>query len=177
MKFNLKIRWGTSRGRDTYGYTTCSLFETQGGWANKKIASCNGGGYDMKGTVLGDWIAKRFPSRLRELKEEFYGLSFHDPNFNVNEVVVPGTNQTVAEREKAGESIGLERYQAFHGESSKLPTKNHTVPQLDGACGFSCMEKVLKAIGGTIERVGETGNCEFFVVEMPSKKGDVWAVS
>ena len=87
MKFNLKIRWGTSRGRDTYGYTTCSLFETQGGWANKKIASCNGGGYDMKGTVLGDWIAKRFPSRLRELKEEFYGLSFHDPNFNVNEVV------------------------------------------------------------------------------------------
>lgn len=58
MKFNPKrlptltttlyVTWGTSRGADTYGYTTCSLRDRSG----KKYASTCGGGYDMFGTVL-----------------------------------------------------------------------------------------------------------------------------
>ncbi len=161
MQFNLKIRWGVSRGRDTAGYTTCSLYEF-----NEKIAACNGGGYDMKGTVLGDWIAKRFPNRLNQLKDEFYGLSFHDPNYKPGKAIVPGTGKTVEEAEKDGDSLGLDRYQAFYRASSKTPTKKHIIPQIDGACGVSSVTRVLEAIGGTINRVGETKNYEFYVVDI-----------
>jgi hypothetical protein len=159
MKFNLKIRWGVSKGRDTCGYTTCTLSEF-----GTRMAGCNGGGYDMRGTVLGLWIATRFRSRLNQLKDEFYGLGFYDPNFDPGKAIVPGTKQTVEEREKAGKSLGLERHQAFHGASSKTPTKRHIVPQLDGACGWDCMVRVLKAVGGSIQKVGGDGNCEFYSV-------------
>jgi hypothetical protein len=62
----LTIRWGTSKGRDTYGYTTCSLRNQRG----KRVAACNGGGYDMRGTVIGNWLAATFPNELRALKPE-----------------------------------------------------------------------------------------------------------
>lgn len=62
----ITIRWGTSRGQDTYGYTTCSLRNSRG----NKIAACNGGGYDMRGTVLGDWLARTFPNELCALKAD-----------------------------------------------------------------------------------------------------------
>lgn len=62
----LTIRWGTSRGRDTYGYTTCSLRNQRG----ERVAACNGGGYDMRGTVVGNWIAYTFPNELRALRSE-----------------------------------------------------------------------------------------------------------
>ena len=32
------IKWGTSRGRDSYGYTTCSLSQN-----GRTVARCNGG--------------------------------------------------------------------------------------------------------------------------------------
>lgn len=60
----LTIRWGTSKGRDTYGYTTCSLRNHRG----QKVAACNGGGYDMRGTVIGNWIAATFPKELCALE-------------------------------------------------------------------------------------------------------------
>jgi hypothetical protein len=163
MRFNIKIRWGTSRGRDTWGYTTCSLFEN-----GTRMAACNGGGYDMQGTVLGSWIARRFAAQLRKLTKEFYGLTFHDPNYNPGKAVVEG--ETVEQREKDGKSVGLERYQAFYSASSKLPTEKHTIPCLDGACGWSCMEKVLEAIGGKIQRTGGDSRVSYFTVEFPDEE-------
>lgn len=62
----LTIRWGTSRGADSYGYTTCSLRNHRG----ERVAACNGGGYDMRGTVIGNWIAATFPKELRALRSE-----------------------------------------------------------------------------------------------------------
>jgi hypothetical protein len=90
----------------------------------------------------------------------FYGLSFHDPNFDPGKAVI-GTDcddrtmtnngeakgKTVEQAEKDGETIGLERYQAFYRASSKVPTERHTVPLIDGACGFSSVERIMKAIG------------------------------
>lgn len=49
--------------------------------------------------------------------------------------------------EAAGESLGLERYQAFYRASSKVPTERHTVPLIDGACGMSSVERIANAIG------------------------------
>jgi hypothetical protein len=59
----IEVRWGTSRGRDSYGYTTCTLYAD-----GRKMAGCNGGGYDMRGTVLGAWVAVAFREELLKLR-------------------------------------------------------------------------------------------------------------
>jgi rubredoxin len=61
----IEIIWGTSRGRNTYGYTTCTLREN-----GKRIAACNGGGYDMRGTVLGNWLTYAYRDRLLALRPQ-----------------------------------------------------------------------------------------------------------
>tara|TARA_Y100000310_G_C20309609_1_gene635614 strand:- start:36 stop:503 length:468 start_codon:yes stop_codon:yes gene_type:complete len=151
MKKTLLFKWTVSRGRDTYGYNICSL------WVDgSKLTSCNGGGYDMKGTSLGLYIACAFAEKLNTLKEEFYGLTYHNPNYKCSEEVV--------EKEKAGESFGLERYQDFYKQSSKLPTERHTIPQIDGACGFSSVEDIMKAIGLRLKYVHGSTNESIYLL-------------
>ena len=76
-EYYLKLRMGESKGRETFGYITCSLKEQTGFNEWKRVAFCNGGGYCMTGTVLGEWIQKEFQEELKKLNpEEFYGL-FH----------------------------------------------------------------------------------------------------
>lgn len=153
---HIEIKWSTSRARDTYGYNICSLWE-----GGRKRGSCDGGGYDMVGTVLGDWLALRYADRLNALTipmtrrngedaREYYGLTYHDPTFD------PGKAQsehagTIEEAEDAGKSVGLERYQAFYKASSRFPTSRHTIPQIDGACGLESVKRIAEAIGVTIE--------------------------
>jgi len=93
----LKFKWTVSRARDTYGYNICSLYVN-----GKKVSGCNGGGYDMKGTALGAWVEMRFKDELLKLKEEFYGLTFHDPNFDPGLKEIEG--ETIREREDREES-------------------------------------------------------------------------
>lgn len=166
----LEFKRTASRAQDSYGYNIYSL------WVDgRKAASCNGGGYDMKGKCLGSWIAATYPDRLRELDipmttrngqpvREYYGLSYHDPNFDPGKAVIgegcddrtlgnKGTGKTVAQAEASGESLGLERYQAFYQASSSVPTARHTVPLIDGACGKSSVEKIMAAISLSLEYV------------------------
>lgn len=236
----LEFKWTTSRGRDTYGYNVCTLRAD-----GRKVARCNGGGYDMKGTCFGSFLEVAFADRLRALKESdmpanshwqpdrarvcdgrckdeynrkvgetikdwsgddleselnkiklarlpedcfecpmckgptrpsnegkriddgrfFYGLTFHDPNYDPGKAVI-GTDcsdrtlsktgsegETVADAEKAGKSFGLERLQAAYKASSKHATERHTVPSIDGACGFSSVEAIAKAIGLSLRYV------------------------
>lgn len=148
-----EFRWTISKGRDTYGYNICSL------WIDgKKLSSCDGGGYDMEGTCLGHWLASVAKDALLTVNREFYGLTFHDPNYDPGKAIV-GTDcqdrtldsnqqgKTVEQAEKNGESLGLERYQAFYQASSKLPTKHHIIPLIDGACGMSCVQQIGEFIG------------------------------
>jgi hypothetical protein len=181
----ISIRWGTSRGRNTYGYTTCSLRDQNG----RLIAACNGGGYDMRGTVVGIWLASTFGAELRTLKPEnmpdrhgegrsFYGLSFHDPNFDPGAAVIgrdcsdrtfgpDGANvgKTVAEAEAAGVSVGLERYQAIYAASSPHPTERHTVPSIDGACGISSVLEILRALGLELLQVYSSSRLDIYRIE------------
>jgi len=171
MEHKLVFKWGVSRGRDTYGYTICSLYVD-----GNKVASCNGGGYDMKGTCLGDWIARKFEKELLNLEipwrtrngekvQEYYGLTFHDPNFDPGKALIDG--KTVAEREADGESIGLERYQSFYRASSRVPTERHIVPLIDGACGFSSVENILNAVGYAIKYIhGSSKESVYWVSEI-----------
>ena len=158
----LEFKRTVSRGRDTYGYNICSLYVD-----GHKVSSCNGGGYDMQGTALGDWIARIFKDDLLKLEipmsrrngqdvQEYYGLSFHDPNYNPGSYVPEpdgiltheeDRGKTVDQLEKEGKSLGLDRYQAFYRASSSVPTERHTVPLIDGACGMSSVEKIINAIG------------------------------
>jgi hypothetical protein len=228
----LEFKWTVSRGRDTYGYNICSLYVD-----GQKVSACNGGGYDMKGTALGNWIARAYADRLlkltpkkmpkqshweiaklreitvftcrecgQEWREErlefhgcpvcskknadseeilgnlgmndgktvndgnyFYGLSFHDPDYDPGKAVIGmekvtdrtlgkvSEGKTVEQAEEAGESLGLERYQAFYSASSKVPTKAHRIPLIDGACGLSSVEKIMAAIGLQLEYVPVKG--------------------
>tara|TARA_R100000734_G_C3208914_1_gene24830 strand:+ start:39 stop:515 length:477 start_codon:yes stop_codon:yes gene_type:complete len=133
-RYNLKFKWTVSKAVNTYGYNICTLLVN-----GDKVSRCNGGGYDMQGTCLGDWIEREFKDELLQLKETFYGLTFHDPNWQPPLKIV--------EREKEGKSLGLERYQDFYKQSNDVPTKTHTIPLIDGACGINSVEKILNAIG------------------------------
>jgi hypothetical protein len=162
----LTIRWGTSRGVNTYGYTTCSLRNQRG----ERVAACNGGGYDMRGTVLGNWIAATFPKELCALRSDgkriddgrsFYGLRFYDPNYDPGKAVVgkdcsdrtlvkpdeSSEGKTVEQVEAEGVSFGLERLQAFYGATAPHSTERHTRPTIDGACGESSVMEILRASG------------------------------
>jgi hypothetical protein len=133
-QYNLKYKWTTSRARDTYGYNICTLLVD-----GVKKGRCNGGGYDMQGTSLGNWIENQFKDELLKLNNEFSGLTFHDPNWKVSEEII--------KKEEEGKSLGLERYQDFYKQSSKVPTSTHTIPQINGAVGINSVERILNAIG------------------------------
>lgn len=55
---NLMIKWTISKGKDTYGYNICTL------WDNKKAYRCNGGGYDMLGTVFAEWLWDNYKDKI-----------------------------------------------------------------------------------------------------------------
>ena len=63
--YNLEFRWTVSRGRDTYGYNICSLYVD-----GIKVSSCKGGGYDMEGTALGDFISDAYQDRLQNIRDK-----------------------------------------------------------------------------------------------------------
>ncbi len=82
----LSFKWTVSRGRYSYGYNICSLYVD-----GKKVASCNGGGYDMKGTVLANWVESVFYEELKKLKPaDFYGLSIYNKNYKRLKQFRPG---------------------------------------------------------------------------------------
>lgn len=163
MDHKLVFKWGVSRGRDTYGYTICSLYVD-----GNKVAMCNGGGYDMMGTVLGYWVASKFHDELLKLNTPFYGLSYHDPNFNPGKVEIDG--ETVEQREKNGKSMGLERYQQFYKASSDVPTERHIIPLIDGACGFSSVTHILNKIGYKIPKIHSSNKEDIYIVSKKEVK-------
>lgn len=74
------VRWGISRGRDTYGYTTCTLSVEGKG----RRASCCGGGHSLIGACLGEWLSRDFADQLKALdlgRLEKAGISLHGLSF------------------------------------------------------------------------------------------------
>ena len=67
------------------------------------------------------------------------------------------------EQDKKDGFVGLARYQDFHKQSSKLPTKKHTIPQIDGACGFGSVSNILNHIGHKIRLIDY--DCGVYLVE------------
>lgn len=126
----LRFKWTVSKGRNTYGYNICSLIVD-----GSKVASCNGGGYDMKGTVLADYIEQNFQDRLLAIKEQAArigrlsrpgGKGKHEYDYTNNESGLYGMLTVIDE---AGAQAHV---------------------SIDGACGLSSVEKIAKAAGITL---------------------------
>lgn len=120
----LTFKYSTSRGRDTYGYTIVSLYVD-----GNKVSTTNGGGYDMRGTVLAHYIKDNYLERLKALKGNrgsddipggYYGLTFY---------CVPQDNSRAE----------------YHKEYQEGDTI-----VLDGACGISEIVRIADAIGITL---------------------------
>lgn len=111
----LTLRYGTSRGRDTYGYNLVTATSTRTG---RKYRTC-GGGYDMAGTVLGDYLQDVAQDRLRALRD------------------------TVTLREYGGTGWTCGADHALYG----LTWAPDGRACLDGGCGLSSMERIATAVG------------------------------
>lgn len=123
----LNYKWTVSRGRDTYGYRICTLLVD-----GRRVARCDGGGYDMRGTVLGEWLEREFADRIRRIPKAKYGTcGFYGLHFDAYDA--------------AGNYVS----------SSNLPDRKHRTPHLNGACGIDCMRRVGEAIGLEFKRIDE----------------------
>ena len=122
------VRYGISRGQDTYGYTTCTLTVEGKG---RRASSC-GGGYSLTGTCLGEWLRRDFADQLQALDLgrlaksgiDAYGLSFWDES----------TGKNVA-RWKEGATLHVQ-----------------------GSCGESSMFRIFRVLGYNLIQAGQTRN-------------------
>ena len=104
-----------SRDQDTYGYTICRLDDRETG----KRYRCKGGGYDMLGTVFGDWLQDVYQKELVA---------------HVANLVQTDCGYAVAGCKKVDGLCGL------------TINPNGTIT-LDGACGLKSMIRIAEAIG------------------------------
>lgn len=127
----LTIGTGTSKGRDTYGYTIVRLRDSETG----KVHRCMGGGYDMVGTVLADWLTSTQQDALAPLAPRAF-YTYGD-----------GIPYTRAEDERA----------ALYGMAVNVTTGRVSI---DGACGVESVRTIARAAGVKLtslpSRRGET---------------------
>lgn len=119
----LRFKWTVSKARDTYGYNICSLYA-----AGVKVASCNGGGYDMQGTALAEYLAEQFQPQLLAIKDQAY---------------------TVWKRASDKPEDGYDsknNEDGLYGMSLEKRPEGDKV-ELDGACGQTSIERIAEAAG------------------------------
>lgn len=97
---------------------------------------CHGGGYDMSGTVLGEWLAKAFPERLKKIYTDSRGIELdRDDGFIYLSY---------------GNLHGLYQYK------DKV--------RMDGACGIREMEFMLNLLGYSWSYFKQTRVCTDYLI-------------
>tara|TARA_R110001599_G_scaffold286765_1_gene489265 strand:+ start:490 stop:975 length:486 start_codon:yes stop_codon:yes gene_type:complete len=145
----LVFRWSTSRARETYGYNVCTLFVN----GIKKGSTC-GGGYDMKGTALAEFLENAYQDRLLKLHRRSSSRWSIHPTRNKR---LRTLKQSKKAREwKPGKWWKGELY-GLHSYYQKGQTKPKNI-SLDGGCGFQSMEKIAKNIGLTLKYHDESND-------------------
>jgi hypothetical protein len=123
----LSFKYTTSKGRNTYGYNIVTLYAN-----GKRVARTCGGGYDMRGTCLGEYIQNNYLERLKTLRANYgsldddtgyYGLSFW---------------------KQGNKSTRIENLKSYEDGS---------IISLDGACGERSMQTIAEAIGLSLQQV------------------------
>jgi hypothetical protein len=110
----LAVRYSTSRGRDTFGYNVVTVTDQE----TRKRFSCNGGGYDMLGTSLAEWMVATYQGRLRTISDRAHMTYDTEHNNTCN-------------------AEGLYGMYAYADGRVRV----------DGACGESSVQRIAKAIG------------------------------
>ena len=127
---HLTVKWSTSRGRDTYGYNICKVIDNS---SEGKVYKCIGGGYDMLGTSLAQWVQETYQTELMQNAEKSY--------LHFNEFCI------VEKFRKEGS--GFYGMQANYKKDIGL-----TSITLDGGCGINSIERIIKEVLGlTLERI------------------------
>lgn len=117
----LRFKWTVSKGRDTYGYNIVSLYVD-----GSKVASCNGGGYDMQGTCLGLYLMREYQDRLMRISDKAGTIAMQ------------------------GDEMGwvhVRQDNGLYGMTLLQPKKLKPHVSLDGACGESSMVRIAKEAG------------------------------
>jgi hypothetical protein len=119
MKMNyLKLSWSVSRGRDTYGYNICRLDSRSG-----RRYRCSGGGYDMTGTVFGEWLMTEHQEELKALVKDLPKVPYGSTSWlQIAEDINP----------------------SFYGLTIR---PDDGFVSLHGACGIECMRRIARALG------------------------------
>lgn len=123
---HLSLSWGTSRGRETYGYTICRLTDDSTG----KVYRCMGGGYDMAGTVFAAWLQDVHQDALVSIADRAYYRA--------------GTEWTTPDADR-GDLYGMRA-------SLKPENLRPLHVYLDGGCGLDSIMRIAKAIGLEVTR-------------------------
>lgn len=135
----LELSWSTSRGRDTYGYNIARLDDSESG---KRYRTC-GGGYDMVGTVLGEWFQDQYQPELLAL-------------VHANADKLETYSTTCPDWQKVGGLYGL--------------TYRQSKVILDGGCGVESMVHIIEACGFDVEKsYNKKGQTITFYVSKPAK--------
>lgn len=132
VSVGLSFRWTTSRAADSYGYNICSLMQD-----GRKVATTCGGGYDMQGTVVGQWLNANFNEQLRALAADRIALAEAAGSARYYD---GGNNAKI---EANGRTLYLYGLTVWKAEGEKQPVE----VRCDGGTGLSSMQSVLSALG------------------------------
>lgn len=129
----LHFKWTVSRGRDTYGYNICTLLVD-----GEKVGKTCGGGYDMAGTVLGQWLNNEFQEQLVKLFAS-----------ELDELALSGDKGQIREGIETKFGTTRKYYGGYLHVDARGP--KHYRVSLDGACGLDSMKRIAEAIGITFK--------------------------
>lgn len=130
----LKLNWSKSKARDSYGWTVASLKDIKTG----KVYRASGGGYDMRGTVLGEWLNDVFKEELKTIAPK---------------AMAKFSNKTgLIHREDAFKGGQYDRDMVFYGTYAYYDDSgNLEKVVIDGSCGQSEVLALAKEIGLDVE--------------------------
>jgi hypothetical protein len=126
----LSLSWATSRGRDTFGYNIARLDSRATG---RRYRTC-GGGYDMIGTVLGEWLESEHQDRLRAIADRAGSYYSKTGGYHSH---------------RTADGRGPD-FAYLYGMTRNDDTGAVT---LDGGCGRSSMECIAQALGLSLSAV------------------------
>lgn len=127
----LQLSWSVSRGREAEGYNIARLDDCTEG----KRYRCMGGGYDMVGTVFGEWLQHVYPTDLLGLQNRAYSKYVQ----GLGREELPGTDKLY------GMALIIERGKKEGNWTTRV--------SLDGACGIDSMIRIAEALGFDVQRM------------------------
>lgn len=158
----VEFKWGTSRGGETAGYTTCSCWI-----GGDRLGACSGGGYDLKGTAFAQAVCAIFQPALMTLAARAHGHYRRVPGKFYEVEGARGKTQKRPSYEpvkvrtpERRRFYGMTTYQNEKGKPERV--------SIDGACGFESVTRILEALGFSVEYVSGNSSRDTYLLHFPA---------